>query len=68
MTKQEKLDALIKDLRSVAKSHDMLLDKYAEIRGPTKYFFKLQFDDVSVDIEDVFTPISHRLPAAPRPI
>ncbi len=62
MTKQEKLQALIDDLKAVGRKHNMVLDKYAKENGPTEYFFKLQFEDVEVSIEKVFTPVYHGPP------
>ena len=59
MTKQDKLNALIEDLKSVARNHNMVLDEYATANGPTKYRFKLQFEDADVALEDVFTPVYH---------
>jgi predicted flavoprotein YhiN len=62
MTKQAKLKALIKDLTKVAKKHKMVLDKYSKDNDATQYFFKLQFEDVQVNLEDVFHPVRHRIP------
>ena len=62
MTKQEKLSALTEDLRAVATKHNMVLDEYATANGPTKYRFKLQFEDVDVALEDVFSPVYHGPP------
>ena len=64
MTKQDKLNDLIADLRAVAQKHSMVLDEYATEKGLTKYRFKLQFEDVDVALEDVFSPVYH---GPPRP-
>lgn len=62
MTKQEKLAAMISDLASVARKHGVVLDKYVDADGETKYFFKLQFDDIEVELEKVFLPVYHGPP------
>ena len=62
MTKKQKRQALIDDLRAVGQKHNIILDKYAELKGPTEYFFKLQFEDAEVNIEEVFTPVYHGPP------
>jgi hypothetical protein len=59
--KRKKLDALISDLQALVNKHNMVVDKYQH-EGKTEYFFKLQFEDVEVNIEDVFHPIYHGPP------
>ena len=45
------------------------VDQYATENGPTKYF-KLQFEDVEMNIDDVFRPVYHgaRGVVPPRPV
>jgi hypothetical protein len=62
MTKKQKLQVLIDDLRAVGKKHNTVLDKYVKEKGSTEYFFKLQFEDAEVNIEDVFHTVYHGPP------
>jgi len=59
MTPEEKLEALKLDLVIVTKQHGAAVVKYSSDKGPTKYFFKLQIEDVEVNIEDVFAVVNH---------
>jgi hypothetical protein len=60
--KTKKLNALIADLQAVGHKHNMVLDEYATENGPTAYYFKLQFEDVQVNIREVFMPVYHGPP------
>ena len=61
MKKNEKLEALIEDLKSVATRHGVIVDKYSDKeKGETAYFFKIAKENVEVNIEDVFVVIGHR--------
>jgi hypothetical protein len=62
MTKTEKLKAMVKDLRRVAAQHHIVVDKYHNKEtGETKYFFKLQFEGIETNIEDVFAVVKHEV-------
>jgi hypothetical protein len=58
--KKQKLDAMVNDLVAVARKHHIILDRYhSKEKGVTEYFFKLQFEDVEISIDKVFSPVHH---------
>ncbi len=60
MTKQEKMQAFIADLKSVATKHGVIVDKYSnKEKGESRYFFKIQAEDIEADIEDIFSVVKH---------
>ena len=64
MTKKERLEALVVDLKAVAQKHNMVLDKYVGENGKTEYFFRLQPEDAEANIEEVFLCIYHGPPGS----
>jgi hypothetical protein len=62
MSKTEKLKAMVQDLRRIAAHHHMVVDKIQNKQnGETKYFFKLQFEGIETNIEDVFAVVKRDL-------
>ena len=60
MSKKEKLQLLIDDLRQVIAKHGVVVDKYPDReKGETEYFFKIQLEDAQVNIEKVFPVVEH---------
>ena len=60
MSKKEKLQLLIDDLRSVVAKHGVVVDKYTDLeKGETEYFLKIQLEDAEVNIEEVFPIVKH---------
>ncbi len=60
MSKEQKIQLLIADLRLVATNHGVVVDKYHDReKGETEYWFKIQSEDVEVNIEEVFGVVPH---------
>jgi len=62
MKKNEKLEALIKDLKSVTIRHNASVQKYSDKqKGETAYFFRITVENVDeeVNIEEVFCVVGH---------
>ena len=53
---------MVQDLRRIAAQHHMVVDKIQNKQnGETKYFFKLQFEGIETNIEDVFAVVKREL-------
>ena len=53
---------LVKALKAVGDKYHVILDKYVKENGETEYYFKMQFDDIMVNIEEVFPVVYHGPP------
>jgi hypothetical protein len=62
MRGRQKLNNLVRRLKSLRDYYHLVLDKYSDGKGDTRYFLKLQFEDVEVNIEDVFPTVYHGPP------
>lgn len=65
--RKNKLAAMLSDLRAVEIKHNVIVDKYVKEDNSTEYRFKLQFEDVCVNIEDVFSVVYHGPPVKKTP-
>jgi hypothetical protein len=63
--KEKKLKRMVRDFQKVASKHRVVVDKYVPFPdepAETRYFFKLQFDDIQIDIEKLFSVVYHGPP------
>jgi hypothetical protein len=62
MRGKQKLNNLVKKLKSLGEHYHLVLDKYSDGKGNAEYFLKLQFEDVEINIEKIFSTVYHGPP------